>query len=217
MRLRFIPAGAGNTTKASTSPSPLPVHPCRRREHSIRSVWLILRPGSSLQAQGTRTPACSQASVKRFIPAGAGNTTKRKVLMMFITVHPCRRREHSQVSINTGGHIGSSLQAQGTLSPALLIWGTIRFIPAGAGNTPVIVVAGFAISVHPCRRREHEQHFRFGSLHDRFIPAGAGNTVHEPVHLVQIIGSSLQAQGTLDVADAEKLSQRFIPAGAGNT
>ena len=91
---------------------------------------------------------------------------------------------------------GSSLRAQGTHFMRSEIVISIRFIPAGAGNTHPPAVRHYAQSVHPCGRREHSQ---------------------QQGLVTYYLGSSLRAQGTLRSCAACSYSDRFIPAGAGNT
>ncbi len=92
---RFIPAGAGNTAFNTSRAPSTAVHPRRRGEHSP-TVRIAARPiGSSPQARGT--PGCIQRRFARlrFIPAGAGNTCRRKRGTAMATVHPRRRGEHT--------------------------------------------------------------------------------------------------------------------------
>ncbi len=111
---RFIPAGAGNTLSLSDNDVQKPVHPCRRREHQMLRTGQIHMTGSSLQAQGTRESAKLAGLKSRFIPAGAGNTSGFTSPNSELTVHPCRRREHSDQAKAAYKVAGSSLQAQGT-------------------------------------------------------------------------------------------------------
>ena len=134
-QLRFIPAGAGNTSGRDQQHEGKTVHPRRRGEH-----WSIVRyrsvfHGSSPQARGTRRIFDTQDCGARFIPAGAGNTTPPRGWSSQPTVHPRRRGEHRRPMPSIKLPDGSSPQARGTHGsyaqhPAL--W---RFIPAGAGNT----------------------------------------------------------------------------------
>ena len=73
---------------------------------------------------------------------------------------------------------------------------TVRFIPAGAGNTAHPSEPIQYPSVHPRRRGEH--------LSGR-------------LHVVIKAGSSPQARGTLIISPVLVGWSRFIPAGAGNT
>ena len=113
----------------------------------------------------------------------------------------------------------------------------IRFIPAGAGNTPCssnsrAIISGLSplargtpgcTSGEPCPAR--------------FIPAGAGNTQHDGVSFSLIavyprwrgehtalccelftnVGLSPLARGTPTFCQRNQATDRFIPAGAGNT
>ena len=91
---------------------------------------------------------------------------------------------------------GSSPRARGTPSALCTIRDSVRFIPAGAGNTMFSRWPSHISPVHPRGRGEHSlfmQHTRF--------PAG----------------SSPRARGTLQSHAAVRPARRFIPAGAGNT
>ncbi len=92
---------------------------------------------------------------------------------------------------------GSSPLARGTQKDADSESEEKRFIPAGAGNTVLVLQPGSARPVHPRWRGEHitsglvvsstagssplargtRRHTRRPAGHGRFIPAGAGNTM----------------------------------------
>ncbi len=120
----------------------------------------------------------------RFIPAGAGNTLVFVLITRFSTVYPRWRGEHFKLPTGQEIHIGLSPLARGTRALRCIICQTIRFIPAGAGNTryysPAPVVG---IGLSPLAR---------GTLNIsssnrtsiRFIPAGAGNTCSQNSILV---------------------------------
>ncbi len=74
-RRRFIPACAGNTTRAFPSRREAPVHPRVRGEHGTVSLIEPIPNGSSPRARGTRMPSLPQFETARFIPACAGNTS----------------------------------------------------------------------------------------------------------------------------------------------
>ncbi|AFJ48129.1 hypothetical protein EBL_c30590 [Shimwellia blattae DSM 4481 = NBRC 105725] len=72
--LRFIPAGAGNTSSQHQTNSGKPVYPRWRGEHICRESLHVFYFGLSPLARGTHPVAVISAVVARFIPAGAGNT-----------------------------------------------------------------------------------------------------------------------------------------------
>ena len=196
LRQRFIPAGAGNTQAPSLSWRPAPVHPRWRGEHLSLNSQTANLYGSSPLARGTPGSAYAPAPAFRFIPAGAGNTVKWWVRGDLRAVHPRWRGEHDQI---TGGFImwvGSSPLARGTLSFSVSWATTIRFIPAGAGNTSSAAHRSAAAAVHPRWRGEH-------------IPLEREELLAD--------GSSPLARGTHRSRLRRLVLPRFIPAGAGNT
>ncbi len=75
---RFIPAGAGNTRPASRLAPDIPVYPRWRGEHSINCGGSEANSGLSPLARGTHTAANYGSRNARFIPAGAGNTSRQR-------------------------------------------------------------------------------------------------------------------------------------------
>ena len=73
-RVRFIPAGAGNTVCCDGFPPRPPVHPRRSGEHGLACLPRCPATGSSPQERGTLLFLFDFAKFARFIPAGAGNT-----------------------------------------------------------------------------------------------------------------------------------------------
>ena len=73
--IRFIPAGAGNTTELATVLDAPPVYPRWRGEHRPSSVRQVARYGLSPLARGTLPAEKQRFGLQRFIPAGAGNTS----------------------------------------------------------------------------------------------------------------------------------------------
>ena len=132
---RFIPAGAGNT------PSPtIPIH---------------AESGLSPLARGTRDAGNGAFLLNRFIPAGAGNTCHDVIDGRVKTVYPRWRGEHFTSAKLFHRFFGLSPLARGTLQIASHQHGSIRFIPAGAGNT--YQASGYfnATTVYPRWRGEH--------------------------------------------------------------
>ncbi len=132
----------------------------------------------------------------RFIPAGAGNTPSPGAVAGAIPVHPRWRGEHLTSSWSRPLRTGSSPLARGTHDPGDVETETVRFIPAGAGNTLARAYALIKETVHPRWRGEHLTAEHFG------MSSG---------------GSSPLARGTLPAEQIQNESERFIPAGAGNT
>ena len=151
----FIPAGAGNTAGRGGADGGTSVHPRRRGEHRRHNATRIREHGSSPQARGTLGRCVYAVRIRRFIPAGAGNTRRGAAHHQLAAVHPRRRGEHRRTGRDRPRLGSSSPQARGT---PIRIIGTsrkFRFIPAGAGNTAVTMKTALPKPVHPRRRGEH--------------------------------------------------------------
>ena len=195
-KIRFIPAGAGNTDAGWRSTMKTTVHPRGRGEHAVASFCQRYRPGSSPRARGTQALHIAEQHRHRFIPAGAGNTLHPGRGTILLSVHPRGRGEHSGQPEAPCLYAGSSPRARGTPRAHRRQRQARRFIPAGAGNTGWSRLCASLCAVHPRGRGEHSPDSR----------PRAENT-----------GSSPRARGTpLDVA-RPAVPLRFIPAGAGNT
>ena len=72
----------------------------------------------------------------------------------------------------------------------------LRFIPAGAGNTPAALSTSIITAVYPRWRGEHGQDYNKPARTDGLSPL---------------------ARGTLRMTFPFRVNWRFIPAGAGNT
>ncbi len=116
--IRFIPAGAGNTSS------------CRsyRRRKSVYPRWR----GEHYQ------PVPGAYRCRRFIPAGAGNTGCSLLRMILMPVYPRWRGEHTTSPGRTSRICGLSPLARGTPNPLTRRPDRARFIPAGAGNTHLV-------------------------------------------------------------------------------
>ena len=146
---------------------------CPRGKHvSERCPW----SGSSPRARGTPQATWRLTGDKRFIPAGAGNTSPSDPALSAPAVHPRGRGEHYVRIRKLGDRYGSSPRARGTPPVPGRCRVNLRFIPAGAGNTSVEGRNIARISVHPRGRGEHTPRTSNPRCHRRFIPAGAGNT-----------------------------------------
>ena len=134
-RERFIPAGAGNTTRSVPTSRVAPVHPRWRGEHRRQAARGVVAHGSSPLARGTLEGAVDACHVGRFIPAGAGNTRLFTVTFCALPVHPRWRGEHMIITGLAALFGGSSPLARGTHLADSDLCFVPRFIPAGAGNT----------------------------------------------------------------------------------
>ena len=193
---RFIPAGAGNTLPLSALLARNTVYPRWRGEHRSSHYFPFFFDGLSPLARGTLRIAHADNRARRFIPAGAGNTSTLSITTDREPVYPRWRGEHPNGSALSYPQLGLSPLARGTLKVLKNIGFRTRFIPAGAGNTGVIPIAARNAAVYPRWRGEHDKsltknnstpglsplargtHHYFGKsvIKNRFIPAGAGNT-----------------------------------------
>ena len=132
---RFIPAGAGNTSRMLTRWPGWPVYPRWRGEHDLVAHRFAEVGGLSPLARGTpgRSPADTVGA--RFIPAGAGNTVCVRLPPCRNAVYPRWRGEHESSVLHTGDFFGLSPLARGTPRREPPARWPRRFIPAGAGNT----------------------------------------------------------------------------------
>ncbi len=101
--IRFIPAGAGNSTGVNYSTTATPVYPRWRGElQTGRHVWLTAN-GLSPLARGTPITQGRQCGPFRFIPAGAGNSYRVLLQQRQFLVYPRWRGElckHNLLLIN---------------------------------------------------------------------------------------------------------------------
>ena len=179
---RFIPARAGNTSRARARRSRTSVHPRPRGEHLADPDRLRDFPGSSPPARGTLVIGRLSFVSFRFIPARAGNTRAGGSVLLVVAVHPRPRGEHFGMGVVVGRWAGSSPPARGTPHGGCARYVGPRFIPARAGNTARCSASSSRRSVHPRPRGEHRSR--------RYCASGA-------------TGSSPPARGTLFPQDID--------------
>ena len=168
---------ARGTPGRPVSPRPgRPVHPRSRGEHATALRNSVEANGSSPLARGTQCRAGGSAQERRFIPARAGNTGRRRKTPPSGPVHPRSRGEHGNVILIVSVEAGSSPLARGTPIVHDGAHGESRFIPARAGNTLLERSRGRGRAVHPRSRGEHSPPRVAAWRGRRFIPARAGNT-----------------------------------------
>ena len=137
-KVRFIPAGAGNTATHSAAVSHVSVYPRWRGEHESGQIAPALAHGLSPLARGTPDYDTEEVTSQRFIPAGAGNTAGQLIALRAVPVYPRWRGEHVTMLSNGQGGSGLSPLARGTHEMVASHFTPNRFIPAGAGNTLTI-------------------------------------------------------------------------------
>ena len=213
------------------------VHPRGCGEHSVLPRSPNTPTGSSPRVRGTLAMNASSTPVRRFIPAGAGNTGQSPKGNEAFPVHPRGCGEHSARGTREKSWPGSSPRVRGTRAFVWISAAGDRFIPAGAGNTSARPLTRVTHAGSSPRVRGTPGVDCRGGDGDRFIPAGAGNThqksrrlccrsVHPRgcgEHACPLCfhgsgdGSSPRVRGTLQRRSIDVSRTRFIPAGAGNT
>ncbi len=134
-RVRFIPAGAGNTLGITERNSGTAVYPRWRGEHPVANWETPRQLGLSPLARGTQAVYRCMMYARRFIPAGAGNTDWRLSRVRCVAVYPRWRGEHNTYPARSCPISGLSPLARGTPTYRKIGRRFYRFIPAGAGNT----------------------------------------------------------------------------------
>ncbi len=152
---RFIPAWAGNTRAGPTRSGRCPVHPRVGGEHIKIEQMGVQSYGSSPRGRGTHLARYRGKSVRRFIPAWAGNTNRSQAKAPAAPVHPRVGGEHLVSDIVCPLRCGSSPRGRGTRGVFLARVVAHRFIPAWAGNTAAGFSAPITMSVHPRVGGEH--------------------------------------------------------------
>ena len=133
-RQRFIPAGAGNRSARKPATPFSTVHPRGCGEQAHRCYAAVEVAGSSPRVRGTGHDHPQGLHVRRFIPAGAGNSGSRPSRRRSGTVHPRGCGEQRLMRRLFGCGVGSSPRVRGTVRNAEKLARLGRFIPAGAGN-----------------------------------------------------------------------------------
>ena len=113
-KVRFIPAGAGNTFRWHKYQMTPAVYPRWRGEHLPPGFIREQHAGLSPLARGTRMSETVFIIPVRFIPAGAGNTTLYQAAPAFHTVYPRWRGEHFAGVLIENRSAGLSPLARGT-------------------------------------------------------------------------------------------------------
>ena len=218
---RFIPAWAGNSTPRRSRSRASAVHPRvggeQRRHQPVQPgsggssprgrgtvghqqrITARVHPsrsgGSSPRGRGTVHAGIHYSDDERFIPAWAGNSCARRRTIRAAAVHPRVGGEQPLPFLRNACKLGSSPRGRGTAPPACRIVHAARFIPAWAGNSPMLVISLHPAAVHP----------RVG-----------GEQSLSPAPLELVFGSSPRGRGTGRQTCLRSCGLRFIPAWAGN-
>ena len=195
MRIRFIPAPAGNARSRRRSRWCRPVHPRACGERYRVSDTVITDFGSSPRLRGTPADGAGGGGLSRFIPAPAGNAIDEGAQEAKTPVHPRACGERSMPGCGVASAVGSSPRLRGTPTSGSSPTKYQRFIPAPAGNARRTAPPSRSRTVHP---------------------RACGERLLHPVPSADGLGSSPRLRGTR----AERLPyprrRRFIPAPAGN-
>ena len=168
LKVRFIPACAGNTAAGCVCCMMYAVHPRVCGEHTVEQRSAALAAGSSPRVRGTPRTCDRNSPRQRFIPACAGNTNNTNKTIYTYPVHPRVCGEHLPAHGRALKNSGSSPRVRGTLGSMRFASRSIRFIPACAGNTFAGQHGANTEAVHPRVCGEHARiwgirQFQFGS------------------------------------------------------
>ncbi len=194
-RGRFIPAHAGNRNSKMITHKKIKVHPRACGEQSAGRIWRGYRGGSSPRMRGTGRVALGGCRVARFIPAHAGNRCGGCISLLRHSVHPRACGEQGLCCCCIGPWCGSSPRMRGTAAATVIVNGSVRFIPAHAGNSALPRPLVCQPAVHP-RACGEQRSTRTVALRQN--------------------GSSPRMRGTAEFNNEGSSPSRFIPAHAGN-
>ena len=146
---RFIPAWAGNRAALRAVTGLAAVHPRVGGEQCAGGAVNRRDSGSSPRGRGTVLHNCPCATLRRFIPAWAGNSGAEWQQFFTVAVHPRVGGEQAFRNAALRQFSGSSPRGRGTAFPQAPSVAQSRFIPAWAGNRRCARVVKQGNSVHP--------------------------------------------------------------------
>ena len=130
-----------------------PGHPRRCGEQCFSRNVVPSNRGSSPRARGTSARLSSPLGGLRFIPVGVGSTQRVMLSTRCGAVYLRRCGEHIKRGVIAESVAGSSPQVRETQYKYKNTG--FRFIPAGAGNTILMMMCRSNVLVHPRRCGEH--------------------------------------------------------------
>ena len=196
MRVRIIPAHAGQTSAAARAGWSRPDHPRACGANVLTLHLHHAASGSSPRMRGKRQMATLMSSTQRIIPAHAGQTSRRNSSCYRQPDHPraCGANEH--VRFLVGLRHGSSPRMRGKRYQRPPPPRQRRIIPAHAGQTPPSTTRDICRPDHPRACGANA-----ARLAPRRFPSG----------------SSTRMRGKRYTRSIGLDSQRIIPAHAGQT
>ena len=193
---RFIPAGAGNSQGETMLAILIAVYPRWCGELQNPRARILVIGGLSPLVRGTWIQAAVDAHIKRFIPAGAGNSGEKIRMGRVVPVYP-RWCGELPVNVRIAKNIGGlSPLVRGTRAAMKFGFAPARFIPAGAGNSMASPASDNYRPVYP---------------------RWCGELLKIPPKNQTRNGLSPLVRGTLARINVLPVPHRFIPAGAGNS
>ena len=233
----IIPALAGNTSPAGAHHPHPRDHPRACGEHSICCCASLIVVGSSPRLRGTRKREVAAWRGVGIIPALAGNTRRRCRTGHRAWDHPRACGEHLASLDQQRFDRGSSPRLRGTQTLERVCASGRGIIPALAGNTDGLTLAGIAVPGSSPRLRGTLLRSGPATPPCGIIPALAGNTLaqswpqalgsdhpracgeHITVSHGDIMeaGSSPRLRGTQVRDWPRNILRGIIPALAGNT
>ena len=233
----IIPAYAGSTLSNTVSCRHLRDHPRIRGEHQTSSIRRKALVGSSPHTRGALDAPSPLRSGLGIIPAYAGSTGGRDVVVAVTADHPRIRGEHKDFGMPIRRFAGSSPHTRGAHAALAVPRPLGRIIPAYAGSTGCFSFRGASSPDHPRIRGEHSWRMFSGTVtagsspHTRgarrparhpdprrgIIPAYAGSTAAgrwpPPTRTdhPRIRGEHRLAQATEDLAEGSSPHTRGAP------
>ncbi len=176
--VRFSPAGAGNTHRSWYRRLARTVQPRGCGEHLLQRLYTTYPTGSAPRVRGTLLLVLVDDALRRFSPAGAGNTQLMVRNMHNESVQPRGCGEHLALADRSSDLSGSAPRVRGTHRSSSARERGRRFSPAGAGNTAMCCSRSVSVIGSAPRVRGTLVAVDFSAPVTRFSPAGAGNTSH---------------------------------------
>ena len=148
-RHRIIPAHAGNSPSRHVSYASAADHPRACGELVEFALFVWSNAGSSPRMRGTRQDRECCLRQMRIIPAHAGNSAPDRFASSRMADHPRACGELTYVTSHSIASPGSSPRMRGTHPSVETLRGSIRIIPAHAGNSARNPVRAGSIADHP--------------------------------------------------------------------